>query len=94
MEVPGLIVKTGRSLLAVHAPDTFMVEDPRFSTRTAVELQPGSELNEDQVHVVPFVFNVPFDKLIVELNDLLAFKLTIAPAPLIVIAVLVPVDVA
>ena len=48
----------------------------------------------DQVHVVPFVFKVPLLKLIVELNDLFAFKLTSTPAPSMIIPVLVPVDVA
>jgi hypothetical protein len=79
---------------AFHAPDIFTVDEPRFKVLTAAELQLGKDVNVDHVQIVPLVFNVPFLKVIVPLNDLLAFKLTIAPAPFIDIAVLVPDDVA
>ena len=94
VDVPALIVNgDGLELFAVQPPETLIVEEPKFSTRVIV-LQLGSDVNVDHVQVVPFVFKVPLFKLIVELIDLFAFKFTIAPAPFMVIPLLVPDDVA
>ena len=59
VEVPGVIVNNPGSPAAFQLPDTFIIEDPKLSNLTAAVLQPACELNDDQVHVVPFVFKVP-----------------------------------
>ena len=59
VDVPGLMVKLPGSPEAFHAPETLIVDAPRLSTRTADELQLGTDVNVDQVQVVPFVLKVP-----------------------------------
>ena len=91
VEVPGVIVNNPGSPAAFQLPDTFIIEDPKLSNLTAAVLQPACELNDDQVHVVPFVFKVPLRKS-TPLKLLFAPKLTTAPEPLIYIQELVPLE--
>jgi hypothetical protein len=94
-DVPGLIVNTGVVLFAVQLLEIFTTDEPKLRTllEDVLQVLGGDELNDVHVQVVPLVFNVPSCKLML-LKVLLAFKLTIAPTPFIVIPALVPEDVA
>ena len=92
VDVPALMVNKPGSPAAFQLPDTLMVEEPKFSTRTAELLHPACELNEPHVHVVPLVFKVPFRNSI-PLKLRFAPKLTNAPNPFIFVHELVPLEV-
>ena len=43
VDVPGVIVNNPGSPPAFQLPDTFIVDEPKFSARTAALLQPETE---------------------------------------------------